>query len=97
MPLSNYEKLKLYFLQEYHRHGLPARYAPKFEKIYADDDKLVLKDNVKNRIAEVAVQRGVSDYHCKLCDKGDCVHVTYVTALPNIVEALNVKKIKPAK
>lgn len=27
MPSTNYENLKLYFLQEYHRHGLPARMA----------------------------------------------------------------------
>ena len=35
-----------------------ARYAPKLEKIAIDDDRVVLKDNIKNRIAEVAVQKG---------------------------------------
>ena len=34
-----------------------ARYAPKIEKISIDDDRVILKDNMKNRIAEVAVQR----------------------------------------
>ena len=31
-----------------------ARYAPKLEKISVDDDRVILKDNIKNRIAEVA-------------------------------------------
>jgi len=35
-----------------------ARYAPKIEKISIDDDRVILKDNMKNRIAEVAVQKG---------------------------------------
>ena len=34
-----------------------ARYAPKIEKISVDDDRVILKDNMKNRIAEVAVQK----------------------------------------
>ena len=34
-----------------------ARYAPKIEKISVDDDRVILKDNIKNRIAEVAVQK----------------------------------------
>ena len=34
-----------------------ARYSPKIEKISVDDDRVILKDNIKNRIAEVAVQK----------------------------------------
>ena len=34
-----------------------ARYAPKIEKISVDDDRVILKDNIKNRIAEVAIQK----------------------------------------
>ena len=43
-----------------------ARYAPKIEKISIDDDRVILKDNMKNRIAEVAVQKG--ELFCQLCD-----------------------------
>ncbi|MBI1829598.1 MAG: hypothetical protein HYR87_09035, partial [Thaumarchaeota archaeon] len=35
-----------------------ARYAPKLEKISVDDNRVVVKDNIKNRIAEVAIQNG---------------------------------------
>ena len=44
-----------------------ARYAPKIEKISVDDDRVILKDNIKNRIAEVAVQKG--ELFCQLCEK----------------------------
>ena len=35
-----------------------AKYAPKLEKVSIDDDRVIVKDNIKNRIAEVTVQRG---------------------------------------
>src|SRR4030066_340266 len=34
-----------------------ARYAPKLEKICVDDDRVIIKDNIKNRIAEVTIQK----------------------------------------
>jgi hypothetical protein len=33
-----------------------AKYAPKLEKVSIDEDRVIIKDNIKNRIAEVAVQ-----------------------------------------
>ena len=50
-----------------------ARYAPKIEKISIDDARVILKDNMKNRIPEVAVQTGA--LFCQLCDAKDCGHV----------------------
>ena len=72
-----------------------ARYAPKLEKIAIDDDRVVLKDNIKNRIAEVTVQKG--ELFCQLCDEKDCVHVGFVFSLPDVYEILNSKGIKHAK
>ena len=69
-----------------------ARYAPKLEKISADDDRVIIKDNIKNRIAEVAVQNG--ELYCLLCEEKDCVHVGFVFSLPEVYEVLNVKGIK---
>ena len=48
----------------------------KIEKISIDDDRVILKDNIKNRIAEVAVQKG--ELFCQLCEEKDCVHVGFV-------------------
>ncbi len=72
-----------------------ARYAPKLEKIAIDDDRVVLKDNIKNRIAEVTVQKG--ELFCQLCEEKDCVHVGFVFSLPDVYEILNSKGIKHIK
>ena len=72
-----------------------ARYAPKLEKVAIDDDRVVLKDNIKNRIAEVTVQKG--ELFCQLCEEKDCVHVGFVFSLPDVYEILNSKGIKHLK
>ena len=68
-----------------------ARFAPKLEMISIDSDRVVLKDNIKNRIAEVVIQNG--ELFCLLCDEKDCVHVGYIFSLPDIYEILNSKGI----
>ena len=72
-----------------------ARIAPKLEKISIDSDRVVLKDNIKNRIAEVVIQNG--ELFCLLCDEKDCVHVGYIFSIPDIYEILNSKGIKLIK
>ena len=72
-----------------------ARYAPKLEKISVDDDRVIIKDNIKNRIAEVAVQKG--ELYCQLCEEKDCVHVGFVFSLPDVYEVLNARGIKHPK
>ena len=72
-----------------------ARYAPKIEKISVDDDRIILKDNIKNRIAEVAVQKG--ELYCQLCDEKDCVHVGFVWSIPEVYEVLNARGIRHPK
>ena len=56
-----------------------ARYAPKLEKVSIDDDRVIIKDNIKNRIAEVAIQRG--ELYCQLCEEKDCVHIGFLLLL----------------
>ena len=69
-----------------------ARYAPKIEQVAMDDDRIVLKDNIRNRISEVAIQRG--ELFCMLCDEKNCVHVGFVFSLPNVYKILDAKGIK---
>ncbi len=69
-----------------------ARYAPKLEKISVDGDRVIIKDNIKNRIAEVTIQRG--ELYCQLCEQKNCFHIGYVFSLPDIYEVLNSKGIK---
>ena len=72
-----------------------ARYAPKLEKISVDGDRVIIKDNIKNRIAEVAIQRG--ELYCQLCESKDCFHVGFVFSLPDVYEVLNAKGIRHPK
>jgi len=72
-----------------------ARYAPKLEKISVDSDRIILKDNIKNRIAEVTIQN--NELYCLLCEEKACVHIGYVFALPDVYEVLNSKGIKQTK
>jgi len=69
-----------------------ARFAPKIEKISVDGDRVILKDNIKNRIAEVAIQKG--ELYCQLCEEKNCFHIGYVFSLPDIYEILNSHGIK---
>ncbi len=72
-----------------------ARYAPKLEKISVDSDRVILRDNISNRIAEVAIQRG--ELYCQLCDEKDCVHVGFIFSLPDVYEVLNSKGVRQPK
>ena len=72
-----------------------ARYAPRLEKISVDEDRVIIKDNIKNRIAEVAVQKG--ELVCLLCEEKDCVHVGFACSIPEVYEVLNSKGIRHSK
>ena len=72
-----------------------ARYAPKLEKISVDDDRVIIKDNIKNRIAEVTIQRG--ELFCQLCEEKNCFHIGFVFSLPDVYEVLNSKGIRHTK
>lgn len=82
-----------YMLEELMRKDKTfARYAPKLEKISIDTDRVILKDNIKNRIAEVSIQKG--ELFCQLCEEKDCVHIGFVFSLPDVYEILNSKGIR---
>ena len=72
-----------------------AKYAPKLEKVSVDDDRVIIKDNIKNRIAEVAIQRG--ELFCQLCEEKNCFHIGFVFSLPDVYEVLNSKGIRHPK
>ncbi len=72
-----------------------SRYYPKLEKISSDDDRIVLKDNIKNRIIEVVFKN--NEPYCLFCDNKDCVHIGFVFSLPDVYKILSVKGIKSPK
>lgn len=56
-----------------------AKHAPKIEKVSADANRIILKDNIRDRIVEVT--RNKSDLYCKFCDRDSCMHVGFCYSL----------------
>ena len=69
-----------------------AKYAPKLELMSIEDDRVILKNNIQNRIAEVVFQRG--ELYCQLCEAKDCHCIGYVWSIPEIYEKLNSKGLR---
>lgn len=69
-----------------------ARHAPKLELLSVDEDRVVLKDNLNKRVAEVAVQH--NELYCMFCEEKNCVHVGFVWSIPEVYETLNAKGLK---
>jgi hypothetical protein len=61
------------------------------KKLSIDQNRVVLKDNKRNRIAEVMLKEG--ELQCLLDEKADCVHVGYVYSLPELYN-MNNQEIK---
>ena len=72
-----------------------AKYAPKLELISMEDDRVIIKNNIENRIAEIVYQRG--ELYCQLCEAKDCHCVGYVWSIPEIYEKLNSKGLRSHK
>ncbi len=74
-----------------------ARYVPFIEEFGFDPDgrTIYLKDNKIDRMAEVTFQE--KDLHCRLDDRGDCVHVGFVYSIPKVYKIMAELGIKPPK
>jgi hypothetical protein len=69
-----------------------AKHAPFLEKIAIEQDRVIIKDNKRDRIAEVMVRNG--ELQCLLDEKKtDCIHIGFVYSLPEIYTVLKKKSI----
>ena len=68
-----------------------AKYAPKLELISIEEDRVIIKNKIENRIAEIVYQR--DDLYCQLCEAKDCHCIGYAWSIPEIYEKLNSKGI----
>jgi hypothetical protein len=59
-----------------------AKHAPYMEKLSIDQNRIVLKDNKRDRIAEVLLKEG--ELQCLLDERADCVHVGFAYSLPEL-------------
>ncbi|HEY6885029.1 MAG TPA: hypothetical protein VI278_13430 [Nitrososphaeraceae archaeon] len=69
-----------------------AKHSPFIEKIAIDQNRVILKDNKKNRIAEILLKNG--ELQCLLDERSDCVHVGFVYSLPELYCIISNKGIK---
>jgi hypothetical protein len=69
-----------------------AKHSPFIEKIAIDQNRVILKDNKQNRIAEVLMNNG--ELQCLLDERSDCVHVGFVYSLPELYSVISNKGIK---
>jgi hypothetical protein len=69
-----------------------AKHSPFIEKIAVDENRVILKDNKKDRIAEVLMNNG--ELQCLLDERSDCVHVGFVYSLPELYDIISNKGIK---
>ena len=64
-----------------------AKFAPKLELISIEEDRVIIKNKIENRIAEIVYQR--DELYCQLCEAKDCHCIGYARSLPEIYEKLN--------
>ncbi len=74
------------------RHDAFAKHVPYMES-YLYQNRVVLKDNKRNRIAEVMLKEG--ELQCLLDERGDCVHVGFVYSLPELYNTNDEIKAPP--
>lgn len=72
-----------------------ARHAPMIKKVSVEADCVILRDNVQNRIVEVAVRNG--ELYCQICEQKDCVHVGFVFSMPDVYDMLSSQGITRPK
>src|SRR5919198_181777 len=64
------------------RYEAFAKHVPYMETLSIDQNRVVLQDNKRNRIAEVLLKEG--ELQCLLDEKSDCIHVGFVYSLPEL-------------
>ena len=74
-----------------------ARHAPFMERIDVDQNRITIKDNKRNRIAEVFLKD--DQLSCSLDENADCAHIGFVYSLPefyNIISAKGIRISRPS-
>jgi len=74
------------------RYEIFAKQAPFIEKVSIDQDRVIVKDNRKGRIAEVLLKDG--ELRCLLDERVDCVHVGFVYSMPELYRIIKNKSVR---
>ena len=73
------------------KYEASAKHVPLIEKIAIDSDRLVLKDNKRNRIIEVILRNG--ELQCLLDESSHCIHVGFAYSLPELYSTIKFKEV----
>ena len=66
-----------------------SKFMPKIEKISVDKERVILRDNIKNRIAEITFKE--KKPYCNLCNKSTCQHIGFCYSLTEFYNTFGVK------
>lgn len=69
------------------KYEISLNHAPLMEKILVDESRAVIKDNKKNRIAEVILRNG--ELQCLLDESNDCAHIGFLYSLPELYRIMD--------
>lgn len=67
--------------------SISAKYPSLIDTISIDNDRILLNDRIKKRIAELAIVK--NKLFCYLCNRDNCIHVGFAYSLYQIYEKLN--------
>jgi len=58
----------------------------RFEKVFSDDNCLVIKDRTENKIIEISING--NELFCTKDKRNDCIHVGYAYSIPALIKHL---------
>jgi hypothetical protein len=62
------------------------KYGPFLEKFAVEPDKIFIKDNRLDRIAELVLKDG--ELYCRLDESLNCVHIGFAWSIPEVYKAM---------
>ena len=67
-------------------------YSPYLEEVAVEGDRVIIKDNRIDRIAELVLKD--KELYCLLDDRKDCVHIGFAWAIPKVYKAMKLQGSK---
>jgi hypothetical protein len=62
------------------------RYGPYLQEFAVDEDKIMIKDNRNDQLAELTFRNGV--LYCSLDHSDSCVHIGFAWAIPKVYKVM---------
>jgi len=73
--------------------NIAIKYRPSLQKLTVNYDRVLLKDNIRNRVAEIIIKPKLK---CMLCDSNSCMHIGFCYSLPEVYEIMGKNWVEAA-